>query len=361
MAAQWLLMTCIAAAGQAPQPHGSIGGVVLNATRGGTPVPQADVALRIRAGGQLALLRETKSDAEGRFFFPHLPVGRDFRYLPGATRDGVHYPGPAIVLTTQHSHAIVELTVNDAVAGPCPLIIRRQRVSLYPEPGLLRVEESLLIDNPSASCYVGVTTSDNAAPVTLRLGIPADFSTITFNDDFFGRRFSLVGGKLVTGIPWTPGSRELKFTYVLRNSQRSSAWERSLDLPCEDLRVEVHTETPDEIGCSLPKSVTKAAGIVSFQSAAAALPAGQPIRVQLGRLPVPWTDYARWLSPLVLLGLVAMAGYFMLKRPNGGRRGTREAGRVDGDTSLSAVNGVVCPTKQAQDCPTPSHRSDKAA
>jgi len=248
MAAQWLLMTCIAAAGQAPQPHGSIGGVVLNATRGGTPVPQADVALRIRAGGQLALLRETKSDAEGRFFFPHLPVGRDFRYLPGATRDGVHYPGPAIVLTTQHSHAIVELTVNDAVAGPCPLIIRRQRVSLYPEPGLLRVEESLLIDNPSASCYVGVTTSDNAAPVTLRLGIPADFSTITFNDDFFGRRFSLVGGKLVTGIPWTPGSRELKFTYVLRNSQRSSAWERSLDLPCEDLRVEVHTETPDEIG-----------------------------------------------------------------------------------------------------------------
>jgi hypothetical protein len=313
-------MTCVAAAGAAPQPHGSIGGVVLNATRGNAPVPHADVVLRLRAAGQLALFRETKSDAEGRFFFAHLPVGGDFHYLPGANRDGVHYPGPALRLTAEHPHAIVELAVSDAVTDPCPLIIRRQRISLYPEPGALRVDESLVIDNPSTSCYVGAAGPGNAPPVTLRLAIPADFSRVTFGDDFFGPRFSLLDGKLVTSIPWTPGRRQLKFSYVLRNDQRVRVWERSLDLPCEDLRVEVHAENPEQIVCNLPKSLAKAEGLAAFQSAAATLPAGEPIRVQLGRLPVPWTDYARWLSPLVLLGLVAVAGYFMLRRPKRGAR-----------------------------------------
>ncbi len=347
MIAVGLLLTCIVATGQAPQRHGSIGGVVLNATRGKTPVPHTDVVLRIQAEGQLALFRETKSDAVGRFFFPHLPVGSAFRYLPGANHDGVHYPGPAMVLTTQHPHAIVELTVSDAVAEPCPLIIRRQRVSLHPGPGVLRVVESLLIDNPSSSCYVGRATPDNAEPVTLRLAIPADFSTVTFNDDFFGRRFSLVDGKLVTSIPWTPGPRELKFSYVLRNNERSYAWERWLDLPCEDLRVEVQAENPEEIVCNLPKSFTKAAGIVAFQSAAAALPAGQRIRVQLGRLPVPWTDYARWLSPLVLLGLVAAVGYFMLRR------------QTQGVPQLSTKTASA--EQRGRDRQAAAHRGDKAA
>jgi hypothetical protein len=315
IAASWLLMTGMVAVAAAPQPQGSIGGVVLNATRGNVPVPQADVVLRIRAEGQLALFRETKSDAEGRFFFPHLPVGNDYPYLPGANRDGIHYPGPAMLLTAERPHAIVELTVSDAVAEPCPLVIRRQRVSLHSEPGVLTVDESLLIDNPSTGCYVGSAGPGNTPPVTLRLAIPADFVRITFADDFFGPRFSLVNGQLVTGVPWTPGRRELKFSYVLRNNQRAYAWERSLDLPCEDLRVQVQADNPDEIVCNLPKSLAKAEGLVAFQSAAAVLPAGRPIRVQLGQFPVPWTDYARWLSPLVLLGVVAVAGYFLFCRP----------------------------------------------
>ena len=140
------------------------------------------------------------------------------------------------------------------MAEPCPLIIRRQRISLYPEPGLLRVVESLLIDNPSSCCYVGAAIADNTAPVTLRLAIPETFTTVTFDEEFFGRRFSLRSGMLGTGIPWTPGSRELKFSYVLPNNLRSYVWQRLLDVPCEDLRVEVHGETPDEVACNLPAS-----------------------------------------------------------------------------------------------------------
>jgi hypothetical protein len=335
-----------AAAGAAARPQGSIGGVVLNATRGNAPVPQADVVLRIRAEGQLALFRETKSDAEGRFFFAHLPVGSAYPYLPGANRDGIHYPGPAMLLTAERPHAIVELTVSDAVAEPCPLVIRRQRVSLHPEPGVLRVDESLLVDNPSTGCYVGAAGPGHAPPVTLRLAIPADFVRITFGDDFFGPRFSLVDGKLVTSVPWTPGRRELKFSYVLRNNQRSCVWERSLDLPCDDLRVEVQADNPNEIVCNLPKSLARSEGQVAFQSAAATLPAGQPIRVQLGQLPVPWADYARWLSPLVLLGVVALASYFLFCRPT---------------EDLRSLPAPIASADACRESPAAAERRNKAA
>ncbi len=305
---------CIAASGQAPEQYGSIGGAVRNASRGDTPVAHADVMLRIQAEGQWAPFRETKSDADGRFFFPHLPLGMTYRYLPGANRDGVHYPGPAMRLTTRNPHAIVALTVRDAVAEPCPLIVRRQRVSVHPEPGLLRVAESMLIENPSSTSYVGQPARPGGEPITLQLGIPADFAAVTFAEEFFGRRFAIVAGKLATGIPWTPGQRELKFSYVLRSDQRLRAWERRLDLPCEDFAVEVHAENPAEISCTLPKSAAKAGRVVAFWSAGQTLPAGQRIRVQFGRLPLPWSDYARWLSPVALLAMVSLAGYLMVRR-----------------------------------------------
>ena len=61
-----------------------------------------------------------------------------------------------------------------------------------------------MIENPASSTYVGLTPEGNEEPVTLQLGIPADFERITFNKESHGRQFSVVGGSLATGIPWTP-------------------------------------------------------------------------------------------------------------------------------------------------------------
>ena len=110
---------------------------------------------------------------------------------------------------------------------------------------MLRVTESMLIDNPGTACYVGQAAGEDAAPVTLQLAIPANFAQVTFAGEFFGRRFSLTGGKLVTGVPWPPGQRELRFSYVLANAERHRVWQRPLDLPSSGVRVSVRTGRPD--------------------------------------------------------------------------------------------------------------------
>ena len=256
MFSQILLLLASAAPGEpGTLPNGVVRGVVLHAGDQ-KPVAGAEAGLRVRLEGRFVLIAETTTDAQGRFTFRQLPVGEDFEYLPGANRDGVHYPGPRVHLTRGHPAADVRLTVCDAVRSPSPLVARRHEILICPEPGLVKVSETILIDNPSPSSFVGQAADGMSQPITLRLSIPSDFQRTTFDQEFFGRHFSLVDGKLVTSIPWTPGPRELKFTYVLANPKSRFHWDRPLDLPCSDLTLIIRTARPDEVflqpGCKTP-------------------------------------------------------------------------------------------------------------
>lgn len=309
-----LLLAGSAWAGQLPTVEGAISGQVVNRSFE-KPVPcAATVVLCVRTAGQLVPCRETTADAQGRFCFDHLPVGDRYMYVAGANREGVHYPGPRVILSTTEPRTVVELGVHDAVAQPNPLVIRHYDILICPEPGAVRVTESLLIDNPTSTCYVGEAAAAGAEPVTLKLSIPADFERATFREEFYGRRFYVTDAKVATSIPWPPGQRELRFTYVLPNAQSHRVWERSLDLPCDKVCLRVHTARPDEVACELPAGPTEAKAEVAFQSQGRTLPSGHVLRVTLGRLPVPWMVYARWLAAGSLGILVAGAGCIAVRR-----------------------------------------------
>ncbi len=140
--------------------------------------------------------------------------------------DGVHFPGPRLQLTTQRPSADVEISVYDTISAPCPLVICRQDIAMRFQPGTLSVTESIVVDNPTRRCYVGAHSPDGDEPITLQLSIPPNFERTTFQTEFFGRRFCLMGDKLATSIPWPPGQRELKFTYVLPAQQGFFLWQR---------------------------------------------------------------------------------------------------------------------------------------
>ena len=302
--------------------RGVISGVVVNASQGNSPVAECKVVLRVRTEGQFAIFGETSADRLGRFRFENLPTSKYCEYLPGANRDDVHYPGPQVQITPEQPHVAVELSVCDSISAPSPLVIRRQEIGLRPEPGVLYVTESLVVDNPSSTCYVGQSQADGAEPVTLQLNIPAEFERVTFEEEHFGRHFAASRGKLFTGLPWPPGKKEVKFTYVIRNAESSRIWQRPLDLPCSDVCVRVQTEKSQDIDCNLSavaadgseKNEQSERGEVSFRSAGKPLPAGFVICVRLEHLPVPWMAYARWVALAVLVGAVAGTSVFAIRR-----------------------------------------------
>ena len=159
------------------------------------------------------------------------------------------------------------------------------------QPGALSVTESIIVDNPSRQCYVGTTLQEGGEPITMQLAVPSNFERITFENEFNGRRFYQLHGNLATGIPWPPGRRELKFTYVLPVGQDFYLWQRPLDLPCELLRVSIEEAKAEDISSNLARASSETAGEVVYQSHHGILPKGHVVRLELGHLPVPFMAY----------------------------------------------------------------------
>jgi hypothetical protein len=198
------------------------------------------------------------------------------------------------------------------IHDPNPLVVRRHEVYLRSAKGLLEVTESLLIENPLPQTYVGPAMDEavQEEPVTLRLAIPSEFQKVTFEQESFGRSFALRDGQLVTGIPWEPGQRELKFTYVLHNAQQYRVWDRPLDLPTDAVQVRIATSSPDSVSGSLDRqNVVRRAGYseVLFTSGPTRFPAGHVVRFELGQLPVPWTTHGKRAAAIALLLLIGGA------------------------------------------------------
>lgn len=331
MILQFTLAASVALSGQLSPVAGSISGVVVNASQDGLPVSGAEVVLRVKLEGQFVTAAEGTADEQGRFEFPDIPADTEYIYLPGANRAGIHYPGPRVRLSAQTPHARIKLPVHDTVSQPSPLVVRRHDITLQPETDALRVTETLLIENPSSRTYVGQPAHEGGRAATLRLFIPSDFRRTTFHKEFYGRQFALIDGRLVTDVPWTPGQRELAFTYVLPNTGRHRVWQRPLDLPCEDLHITVHTETPNEVSCNLPRTATQKTAAVTFESSGQTLPAGHVIRLEIGRLPISLATYGRWLALALLVVLIGLASLIRFRRTKRSlQNGDRESG--DGRT-----------------------------
>ena len=94
-----------------PEPGGTIQGVVVNGTRENEPLEGAEVLLRAGTDGELTPVAETKTDRYGKFLFSQVPPDPTLEYLPGANRDGVHYPGQRVRLEPSNPIASVTIVV----------------------------------------------------------------------------------------------------------------------------------------------------------------------------------------------------------------------------------------------------------
>jgi hypothetical protein len=309
-----LLLSAALAAISVSARAGTIDGTVFN-TSTGKPVPcQVTITLQVLVKDQFVPFRDSISDQEGHFRFTGLPVEGGVVYQPGATRHGVFYPGPRIRLTGLNPLASAELSVCDASASPCPLVLKKMDVTIRPETGILRVSESLLIDNPTHTCYVGQAVHGAAEPLTLELSIPPEFERTTFDQEFFGRRFAVANNRVATNVPWPPGERELKYTYVLRNTQKVLVWKRPVDLPCSKVTIRVEGKASEEVHCAALRQAQSGPNAIVFESGGEPIPAGQVLQVEIGRLPLPWMTYGKWAALAIMLVLIGGTGWWHLRR-----------------------------------------------
>ena len=308
---------------------GVIAGRVVNATRGDSPVADAEVYLQSLIGGRFEAIALAKSTASGQFLFEGIPLDQPGVYLAGAGLDGIHYPGPRVSLDAARPVAKVVVRVHETSTGPNPLILRGHDVAVVQEAGLLKVTESLRIENPQPATYVGNPEADGSEPVTLELRIPPQFERVTFHEEFYGRQFTLREGRLVTSLPWTPGARQFTFSYVMPDDGGKILWERSLDLPCDHLRISVEGPDAASARCNLGGPQKGPEDNIVFTSNGPSLEIGT--RITLDRPRSRWLVRAdsRWVA-LGILMLVTAATLLSVVRGRGVKRGIKPHHAPDG-------------------------------
>jgi hypothetical protein len=299
------------------EADGIIQGVVVNGSRDGEPLPNAEVHLRAGAHGLLETVAVTKTDHYGKFVFKHLSVASAVTYLPGANLSGVHYPGQRVHLSTRDRIAHVKIVAYEAQGEHSPLVATRHHFVIEEKDNVLEVTERLLVTNPSRYTYVGQSRNGDQ-PVTFCLSIPPNFDRVTFDREFYGRRFRIQDGRLVTDIPWTPGTVELEFTYRVSLPASGGVFRRSLDLPSADVCMQLTGSHTDSIICNLPKT-SKSDGI-TFAAVDKELPVGHTLELQFRKVSIPWARYARWTTFVSLAALVGVTLWIHRhrSRPSGG-------------------------------------------
>jgi hypothetical protein len=291
----------------------NVEGLVVNGSRGMAPVAGAIVVLRAEHQGTLTPVAQTTADAGGGFRFEQLSLPHGVVFLPGANHQGIHYPGRRVTIGSQTPATGQRIVVYETVAEPSPLVASRHEIEIRPETGVLAITETIQVANRSLQSYVGRDSKGGEPSATLRLAIPQQFDKVTFAKEFFGRQFQLNDGRLETQIPWTPGQRELKFTYRLPVEQQHWVFGRPLDLPTEQIRVRVVGPSND-VTCNLAASQARPEDAIVFESQDSLLPAGHTIEVRFGSLPVPWTAVAKWWALGGLAVLICGTSAFMLLR-----------------------------------------------
>ena len=173
-------------------------------------------------------------------------------YLPGADLGGIHYPGNRIRLDPNHRVAESRIVAFDAVESPSPLTVKKHEIDVNIRQNVMEIGETLVVMNPSRNTYVGRRGDDDSRS-TLQLSVPRNFDRVTFNNEFYGRRFGIKDHRPVTDIPWSPGCRELKFTYRIPLENSAGVFRRELDLPCDDFRIRVRAQMPSKLRAICPK------------------------------------------------------------------------------------------------------------
>jgi hypothetical protein len=317
--AQLLFVLVLSLAGSADHNQVcNLEGTVRDGTHGGIPVAGAEVILHGELDGEKLALGKTVSDSQGHFVFYDLPDKPGLVFVPGANHGGVHYPGPRLRFLDVAAQSPVDLTVFDAVQSPSPLIAERYDLEMVVKSGVVEITETILVDNPTKTTFVG--QHNGMFATTLSLSIPDGFERVTFADEFHGRRFKIIDGHVVTDIPWTPGKRQLKYSYKLPIEESSGTVQRELGLPCKQIRVRIEGMNDKGVECNLPVGPILDGESQQFESSAPILDAGFRLQLRFHGAPIRRISHARWYAVLLLVGLVA-ATIWITKRQRKNRTG----------------------------------------
>lgn len=276
-------------------PAATIEGRVIHPTR-----PEAGVGLTVGLNG---FLREgdtfessTVTDEAGRFAFRGLPP--QAFYALGTTYNGVKFSGGSVVFEEGKPQTqSLMFHIYDRTSDPGDSRIERVRLAIAREGGRYRVQQQVVINNPTLQ----VVVVDEQSPPLFRVALSPDHGTVTTGRGPLPEGTQVRNGTAEIRGPIFPGERGYTFAYDLPSLGARLETEIRVAEPLAQLEVVIRDFGIDvDAGTLYPSRPMREDDSIYLRYVGFDLAPNTRIPLRVLPLPPPTTP-PPWFQPLLLL------------------------------------------------------------
>ncbi len=247
----------------------------------------------------------TETDANGRFEFKGLELGKRFTFYPVSVFAELEYYGGLVTLTPDSVVKRRDVAVFESTRSDSGVSVSMQHIILTPGSGGLNVKEIIVFSNRSHYTYIGnAPTGQGGKNIVLQVDVPDDATELQFGGDLMACCVVVNENHVFDTMELKPGARQEVVSYVLPYKGSETTVVKKIVHPTAEVDIFI----PEDSG------TLKAAGFSSMGSfgirgqsyrrfSATNLNKGSLLTLTLAELPSAPRDW-RWLPPLLLVVLI---------------------------------------------------------
>ncbi len=213
-----------------PKGNGAIRGRVVQAETG-EPLASVDVALYALSAEGLPGLRQTTSDAQGRFVFEGIATSANLAYLLGARYQGVPFPGARVSFAAGETEREVDIPVTSLSSDAGALVAGPAERRLQRTGGGLRVVETLHVENPGPRTFHVPAEGRAGATPALRARLPEGATGFSMPLGVIPDGVEQEGREVRWWGPVHPGVQDLSFSFEVPAPEEAERIALEWELP----------------------------------------------------------------------------------------------------------------------------------
>ncbi|MFQ5639382.1 MAG: hypothetical protein ACE5IR_15465 [bacterium] len=250
------------------------------------------------------------TDANGRFEFTGLAIGKRFAYYPGSVFQGVEYYGEIVALAPDTVQKRSDVPVFESTGSDSALSAVMHHIILKPAIGALEVREVTLFANRGRHTFVGnAPAGPPGKNIVLRIDVPDEATEVQFGGDLMSCCAVVNENHIFDTMELKPGMRQVVVNYLLPYQGKEASLIKRLTHPTDKVDVFL----PEGAGTlQAPQFTSKPLFEIRGENYqrfdAADLKAGSVLTLVITGLASSPLDL-RWLAPVILgVSVIALFG-----------------------------------------------------
>lgn len=205
---------------------------------GSSGVAGQEVVLHIYIDGQSAegARPHSVTDANGRFEFKSLAIGKRFAYYPVSVFQGIEYYGEVVVLTPDSVQKRSDLSLFGTTQSDSTIFVAMHHIILKPAIGSLNVREVILFANRGRHTFVGdVPAGPPGKNIVLRADVPDGATQVQFGGELMSCCAVVNDNHIFDTMEFKPGMRQVVINYLLPYEGKEASLSKKLTHPTDNV------------------------------------------------------------------------------------------------------------------------------